>query len=185
MLDQPRLRHGAGILSMRPPDRAARLLDQMSADGVADIVREMRVSVRNNVLVLVTARTKSALESLLPYPEDCAGAIMTTEFVTVPSDWTVEQVLARVRAVEHTRETVYAIYVLDPRGGALLAGVPLRLLIGADPNRNRVSALHCNTRRCDRDRDLLHGRKCRPARDAIIGRSSPEHHRACISVRIK
>lgn len=136
VLDQPRLRHGAGIISMMPPDGAARLLDQMAADRAADVVREMRVSVRNDLLVLVSAETKSALESLLPYPEDCAGAIMTTEFVAVPSDWMVEQVLAHVRAVEHTRETVYAIYVLDPRSGALRAAVPLRRLIGADAKDN-------------------------------------------------
>jgi magnesium transporter len=69
----------------------------------------MRVSDRNDLLILVSSETQTALERLLPYPKDCAGAIMTTEFVAVPSDWTVEQVLAHVRTVEHARETVYAI----------------------------------------------------------------------------
>jgi magnesium transporter len=140
VLDQPQLEHGAAILSLMPPDRAARLLDQTSADRAADITREMRVSVRNDLLVLVSPETKTALERLLPYPEDCAGAIMTTEFVAVPADWTVEQVLSHIRAVEHTRETVYAIYVLDPRNGALLRAVPLRRLIAADLNSNVLDA---------------------------------------------
>jgi len=140
VLDQPELEHGAAIVSMLPPNRGARLLDQMSADRAADVVREMRVSVRNDLLALVGAETKTALERLLPYPENCAGAIMTTEFVAVPSDWTVEQVLAHIRAVEHTRETVYAIFVLDPRSGSLLGTVPLRRLIASDPKSNILAS---------------------------------------------
>jgi magnesium transporter len=58
---------------------------------------------------------------------------MTTEFVSVPANWTVGAVLDHIRAVEHTRETVYAIYLLDPSSGALLHGVALRELISADP----------------------------------------------------
>jgi magnesium transporter len=140
VLDQPRLALGAAILSNLPPDRGGRLLDLMSADRAAAIVREMRVSVRNNLLAVVRPETKAAIEQLLPYRADCAGAIMTTEFVAVPSDWTVEQVLAHVRVVEYTRETVYAIYILDPRNGALLASVPLRRLIATDPNSNVLAA---------------------------------------------
>jgi magnesium transporter len=39
---------------------------------------------------------------------------MTTEFVSVPANWTVAQTLDHIRHVERSRETVYAIYVLDP-----------------------------------------------------------------------
>jgi Mg/Co/Ni transporter MgtE len=66
-----------------------------------------------DLLACVSPTTKTALDQLLPYPPDCAGGIMTTEFVAVSADWTVGQVLEHVRAVEHTRETVYAIFVLD------------------------------------------------------------------------
>jgi len=140
VLDQRRLHHGAAILSHLSPDRAARLLDSMAADRAVDIVRELRVSVRNDLLARLGAEKKAAIDRLLPFPKDCAAGIMTTEFVAVPADWSVEQVLAHVRAVEHTRETVYAIFVHDPEERKLLAAVPLRRLIAADPKATVLAA---------------------------------------------
>ena len=46
---------------------------------------------------------------------------MTTEFVSVPADWTVEQTLDHIREVGRAKETVYAIYVLDPDDAAARA----------------------------------------------------------------
>jgi magnesium transporter len=140
VLDQPQLAHGAAIVSNLPSERAAHLIEQISADRAANIVREMRVSVRNDLLASVGAETKAALDKLLPYPEDCAGRIMTTEFVAVPSDWTVERVLDHIHAVEHTRETVYAIFIVDPLNGALVAAAPLRRIIATDLKANVVAA---------------------------------------------
>jgi magnesium transporter len=131
-LDQPQLAHGAAILSSLPPERAARMLDLMSADQAAECVREMRISVRDELLAKVNPETKASLEKLLPYPEGVAGHIMTTEFVSVPADWTVRRALAHISATENTRETVYAVFVLDPKDGSLLRAAPLRRLIAAD-----------------------------------------------------
>jgi len=138
-LDQPRLERSAAILSALPPERAARLLDLMSADRAADAVREMRISVRNDLLARVSPETKASLDHLIPYPHGCTGHIMTTEFVAVPGNWTVGEVLDHVRAVEHARETVYAIYLLDPQTGVLLRAVALRELISADPGATVLS----------------------------------------------
>ncbi|MBV8401634.1 MAG: magnesium transporter [Acetobacteraceae bacterium] len=140
VLDQPQLVHAAAIVSRLPPERAAGLLDQISADRAAGVVREMRVSDRNDLLTRVAPTTKAALDRLLPYPENCAGGIMTTEFVAVPADWSIAQVLAHVRAVEHARETVYAIFVIDPQSKTLRAAVPLRRLIAAEPAANVLTA---------------------------------------------
>jgi magnesium transporter len=75
-LDQPDLERGAAILSALPPERAARLLDLMSADR----------AVRNDLLARVSPETKASLDYLLPYPEGCTGHIITTEFVAVPAN---------------------------------------------------------------------------------------------------
>ena len=105
VLDEPQLLRHPAIISELPPEKAAHLLDAISADRAAHIVRELRVSVRNNLLALVGPETKATLDRLLPYPENCAGGIMTTEFVAVPGDWTVGQTLEHIKAVELTRET--------------------------------------------------------------------------------
>ena len=58
---------------------------------------------------------------------------MTTEFASVPSSITVQQTLDYLRQVEGTRETVYAIYVLDPVTKNLVQAITLRRLITGDP----------------------------------------------------
>jgi magnesium transporter len=65
---------------------------------------------------------------------------MTTEFVSVPATWTAGETLDHIRRVERTRETVYAIYVLDPRTRQLIRAVTLRRLITVDPKEPVLSA---------------------------------------------
>ena len=72
---------------------------------------------------------RATLLSILGYPEGSAASIMTTEYVSVPSSWTVGQTLDYIRKVERTRETVYAIYVVDPKTNVLLRATGLRRLI--------------------------------------------------------
>ncbi len=65
---------------------------------------------------------------------------MTTEFVSVPANWTIAEVLHHIRMVERTRETVYSIFVVDPVKKTLIQAVPLRRLISADPHANVLTA---------------------------------------------
>ena len=60
---------------------------------------------------------------------------MTTEFLTVPATWTVEEALQLIRRVGGAKETVYAVYVIDPNSGALRHVVSLRELILSDRGR--------------------------------------------------
>jgi magnesium transporter len=64
---------------------------------------------------------------------------MTTEFVSVPSTWTIGETLQHIRKVERTRETIYAIYVLDPRTKKLLKAVSLRRLMTGAPEDSVLS----------------------------------------------
>jgi len=113
----------------------------MSADRAADALREIDPGVRAELLTGLDGETRAALERLLAYPEGCVGAMMTTEFVSVPSNWTVAEVLRHVRAVENTRETVYAVFVVDPLRQTLVHAVPLRRVISADPRASILSAV--------------------------------------------
>ena len=75
----------------------------------------------------------------MAYPEGTAGSIMTTEFVSVPSTYTVAKTLKHVREVESTRETIYAIHVLDPNSRELVRVVTLRQLITGHPEQPILS----------------------------------------------
>jgi len=134
VLNQPELHRAADILTVLPPEQAAKLLNATANDRVADILLEMDEDVRGGLVARLDMPTRQAIQTLMGYPPRTAGAIMTTEFVSVPDDWTVGQALQHVRQVERSRETVYAIYVLDNTTHALSHVVTLRRLINGEEN---------------------------------------------------
>ena len=133
ILDTPELNFGAEILEALPRRVATMLLTGMSADMAADTVHLLQEPVRAELMADLDDVSRAAITQLLSYPENTAGSIMTTEFVSVPANWTVAQTLEHIRQVERTRETVYAIYVLDPVSRRLIGAVTLRRLISGEP----------------------------------------------------
>ncbi|MFN5484089.1 MAG: magnesium transporter, partial [Bradyrhizobium sp.] len=121
-------------------DTAVSLLSGVSDDRAADIFKELVEPLRTTLLNGLNPETRSVISGLLAYPERSAGSIMTTEFVSVPSTWTIAEVLHHIRMVERTRETVYSIFVIDPVKKTLIQAVPLRRLISADPHANVLTA---------------------------------------------
>jgi magnesium transporter len=132
VLDQPGLDDAAGLIAALPEARALALLPGMSADRLAEVFRTIADPPRAALLAGLDAETAAALKRVLSFPENTAGSLMTTEFVSVPATWTAGQTLDHIRRVERTRETVYAIYVLDPRTRQLVRSVTLRRLITVD-----------------------------------------------------
>lgn len=133
ILDQPELDGASELVAALPRERAVDLLGAMSADRAADVLRAIGEPARAQLLHAMTPPLRRALTAILGYPEGSAGSIMTTEYVSVPPHWTVARTLDHIRQVERSRETVYAIYVVDPESRALLHAFGLRRLIAADP----------------------------------------------------
>lgn len=140
VLDLPGLDNTCEILAELPKDRAVSLLSGVSDDRAADIFKELVEPLRTTLLNGLNPDTRSVISGLLAYPERSAGSIMTTEFVSVPSNWTIAEVLHHIRMVERTRETVYSIFVIDPIKRTLIQAVPLWRLISADPHANVLTA---------------------------------------------
>jgi magnesium transporter len=133
VLDQPGLEREPELVTLMPPEAAAKLLAGVSADRVADIFHQVKEPHCSELLDLLDPDTRVNIRRLLQYPKDTAGSIMTTEFASVPSTYTVQQTLDYVRHVESSRETIYAIYVLDPLSKKLVKTITLRRLITGDP----------------------------------------------------
>lgn len=140
VLDQPGIDHVCEIIAALPTATAIALLSAVSADRTADIFRELIEPLRTTLLNGLSQETRTTVSELLAYPERSAGSIMTTEFVSVPSNWTIAEVLHHIRMVERTRETVYSIFVVDPVKKTLIQAVPLRRLISGDPHANVLTA---------------------------------------------
>ncbi|WP_431014526.1 magnesium transporter [Bradyrhizobium pachyrhizi] len=140
VLDLPGLDNTCEILAELPKDTAVSLLSGVSDDRAADIFKELVEPLRTTLLNGLNPETRNVISGLLAYPERSAGSIMTTEFVSVPSSWTIAEVLHHIRMVERTRETVYSIFVIDPVKKTLIQAVPLRRLISGDPHASVLTA---------------------------------------------
>src|ERR1700693_3967134 len=122
VFDEPELtRHRCAIIQHIDPSRVGKLIEAMSADQQADLFREVPADERPRLLGTVSESTRSALKKLLEYPVNTAGGIMTTEFVSISSDWTVDQALRLISEVGGRKETGSAVYVLDSETQTLVA----------------------------------------------------------------
>ena len=132
VFDEPELERRYEIMKTMDPDAAVALVEAMSADQQTDLFRRLDEPDRDRILAKIDDETRRTLTQLLAYPQDSAGGIMTTEVLTVPFDWSVSQTLSYIHDVAQSKETVYAIYVLDDRN-TLVSVVSLRQLMIADP----------------------------------------------------
>ncbi|UXM94957.1 magnesium transporter [Bartonella sp. HY329] len=134
LFDMHELQRASEIMEALPTNLAVDILDGMSADEATDVFQDMDEEVRKRLFSMLEPVTRHELKTLTLYPENTAGALMTTEFISVPATWTVERSLNFIREVERTRETVYTTYVIDPESGILLRDVSLRDLVLAHPS---------------------------------------------------
>jgi CBS domain-containing protein len=114
------------------PERAADILEEMSPDDAADLIADLSDAARDEILPLMDREEAEEVTELLGYPEDSAGGIMTTEFVTMDEHLTADQAIARLRELEPDAETIYYVYVVDG-DGRLVGVLSLRDLIVASP----------------------------------------------------
>jgi magnesium transporter len=106
----------------------ARLIEKMSHDDRADLLRRLDPQVADGLLRLVDEADRRDIATLVKYPENSAGALMTTDYAWLPAPITVEVALDRLRLQAPDRETIYYVYVVDDRR-RLLGVVSLRDLI--------------------------------------------------------
>ena len=176
MLEQPELNRGGDLVAAMPVARAAALLGLMADDRATDIVHELDEDERARLIPLLSPEARRAIQQLLSYPAHTAGALMTTEFVSVPSDWTVGRTLQHIREVERTRETVYAIYVLDPHTRALVQVVTMRRLITGLPEEPILDVAQVNPP-VDAQRHVLGIVTVDDILDALIEESTEDVHK--------
>ena len=87
------------------------VLDELYVDDAADIVEEMPANVVKRILKQADPEMRSSINQILRYPENSAGSIMTTEYVSLRSNMTVEEAILRIRRQGVDKETIYTCYV--------------------------------------------------------------------------
>ena len=107
------------------------VLDEMYLDDTVDVIEEMPASVVHRILKHCDPESRRAINELMKYPEDSAGSIMTTEFVSLTADMTVEDAFKRIRRTGVDKETIYMCYVVND--SRILSGVvSVRTLLLSD-----------------------------------------------------
>jgi magnesium transporter len=116
---------------------AAQLVSQMTPDDRADVLEELEEEVADEILSEIPAEARRETERLLAWDADTAGGLMTTEFVQISEDLTVEAALASVRATARRgrREAMHNIYATDVDGRVRGVMALTELLAAADGTR--------------------------------------------------
>jgi CBS domain-containing protein len=125
----------ARIIGDMEEERAADILEHMSPDEAADVLGDLPEDKAEDLLELMEHEEKADVEELLPYEDDEAGGLMTTEFVVLPKHLTAGEALARLREMAETPNMIYYLYVVEEENSWKLCGViALRNLILAEPD---------------------------------------------------
>ena len=107
------------------------VLGEMFVDDAVDMVEEMPANVVRRILAQADPDMRKQINEILRYPEDSAGSIMTTEYVSLRPGMTVEEAILRIRRTGVDKETIYTCYVTKDR--RLLGMVSVKdLLLCAD-----------------------------------------------------
>ena len=89
------------------------VIDELFMDDTVDLIEEMPSNVVKRILKTVNKEDRKTINELLKYPSDSAGSIMTTEFIDLKSNMTVEKAFEKIRKIGLDKETIYTCYVLD------------------------------------------------------------------------
>jgi len=113
-------------------EETRQLLAGLSPDDRTHLLEEMPGVVTQRLLNLLSPPDLKEARSLLGYPEESVGRLMTPDYVAIRPDWTIERALSHVRQRGRDSETINRIYVVD-RDWQLIDDIELRRLILAEP----------------------------------------------------
>ena len=115
------------------------IVDELYVDDAADLVEEMPANVVQRILRQADPEMRKSINQILRYPENSAGSIMTTEYVSLRPNMTVEESILRIRRQGVDKETIYTCYVTKDR--TLIGLVTVKDLLLAEDDEMKISDL--------------------------------------------
>lgn len=118
------------------------MLDEIFVDDAVDIIEEMPANVVARILKNTDKETRNQINSILKYPADSAGSVMTTEYVYFHKEMTTREAIEWIRKVGFVKETIYTCYVTEAR--KLIGFVTILDLVTADEDVKIKSIMDTN-----------------------------------------
>jgi CBS domain-containing protein len=131
----------ASILEALEPEKAADIVEEMAPDEAADVLAELEEETSAEILEEMESEPGEEVRELLEFKEDSAGGMMTTEYVALSGDATVDDAIAAIKGSEDLIENLNTLFLVD-ENGRLTGSVSLpRLFVasGSTPLRELAS----------------------------------------------
>jgi magnesium transporter len=134
------------IIKSLPSPKVAELINELPPDDRTALLSELPSAVVKELLKLMNAEERVIALSLLGYPEDSVGRLMTPDYLDVEINWTVREVLKYIREHGKDSETIDVIYVVDEHG-KLLDDIRIRefLLVAPDKKVHELMDDRCTS----------------------------------------
>ena len=113
------------------------VLDELYVDDAADLVEEMPANVVKRILKNADPEMRKSINQILRYPDNSAGSIMTTEYVSLRPSMTVEEAILRIRRQGVDKETIYTCYVTS-KDRTLIGLVTVKDLLLAEDDEMKI-----------------------------------------------
>ena len=131
------------MLEKLPFRRVALLFQQMSNDDVVDILGNLPVGIRKRYINMMKQSSQDDIQTMLNYAPDTAGGIMTTEYITVKEQLTVEETLSKLREISPNSEVINIIFVTSLQR-KLIGWIDIRDLFTHDLDESLHDVMHTN-----------------------------------------
>ena len=113
------------------------VLDELFVDDAVDIIEEMPATVVRRILSQADPEMRKSINEILRYPENSAGSIMTTEYISLRPQMTVAEAITRIRRTGIDKETIYTCYVTKDR--TLIGVVTVKDLLLCDDDDKHIA----------------------------------------------
>lgn len=131
------------ILSALGQERVAILLNAMEADDRTALLEEFPAAAARQLVLMLSKEERAVALSLLGYPANSVGRLMTPDYIAVKEEWTINEVLRHIRENGKDTDNMHVLYVVDDKG-KLIDDLRIRDLLLAPSNRKIAELLNHN-----------------------------------------
>lgn len=117
------------------------IIAELDFDDKIDILEELPANLVDKILEKTPKDERRLINTFLNYPDNCAGSLMTPDYISLEKEWTVSKAMQHIKEVGMDAETVYTCYVKDT-GRKLIGIVSLSTLVVSDDNQRIMDIMH-------------------------------------------